>query len=581
MHARNRTWLLGSDPVERCRQRTLPVEGGDGSTLSLDFITGILDPRLAFTRTTNATFINSQGYVQYADSNIFYNSSWTDANNTPSAWSVGSGTASRSEETRTFTTSASQVTINQTRNTASGIRYTASVEVTAVTGSQRIDDVIVGLGGSSYQYYFNGSAVAGTTTLIPGVVSVAFTVGGATTTVRVGSGVQGTNTTGSVTLRYPQFEPGTVPLRTYRPNDSTTASYQAPRFEYDPTTTPPTPRGLLIEGSATNLALRSNDFNSTINDGTNWTNSGYTIGDVSTTLPDGTTGNACRIFGSSSGSIRSTALTVSQNSSYTWSFWARNNGGSQARYRVWNATAGSSIVDYSQSANNYVSQIGGANNTSLTWVRVFVTFTTPTGCTSIYVYPCSSDSGTVDLLVWGAQVEAGSGASSYIPTGASQGSRAKDVCNITGSNFLSWFVDGPGTIVAQSDNVKSNTRNLLCQINKDGSNYIQMGVAAGAGSGEALFYNPDGFSQSGTTPSLNTAYKSAYVWDTTYFKMCLNGNLGSADVLGNIVSSGMVDLSIGGDLTNPTDVYIKNGHIRSLKYWPTRLPDAQLQALTT
>jgi hypothetical protein len=43
----------------------------------------------------------------------------------------------------------------------------------------------------------------------------------------------------------------------------------------------------------------------------------------------------------------------------------------------------------------------------------------------------------------------------------------------------------------------------------------------------------------------------------------------------------MVNLSIGGDLTNPTDVYIKNGHIRSLKYWPTRLPDAQLQALTT
>ena len=63
MHARNRTWLLGSDPVERCRQRTLPVEGGDGSTLSLDFTTGVLDPRLTFTRSTTATYINSQGYV--------------------------------------------------------------------------------------------------------------------------------------------------------------------------------------------------------------------------------------------------------------------------------------------------------------------------------------------------------------------------------------------------------------------------------------------------------------------------------------------------------------------------------------
>jgi hypothetical protein len=26
---------------------------------------------------------------------------------------------------------------------------------------------------------------------------------------------------------------------------------------------------------------------------------------------------------------------------------------------------------------------------------------------------------------------------------------------------------------------------------------------------------------------------------------------------------------------------MKNGHIRSFKYWPTRLPNAQLQSLTT
>ena len=63
MQARNRTWLLGSDPVERCRQRTMAIEGGDGSTLSLDFTTmgGVLDPRLTFSRASTATFVNSQG----------------------------------------------------------------------------------------------------------------------------------------------------------------------------------------------------------------------------------------------------------------------------------------------------------------------------------------------------------------------------------------------------------------------------------------------------------------------------------------------------------------------------------------
>jgi len=36
---------------------------GDGSTLNLDFTTGVLDSRLTFTRSTTATYINSSGYV--------------------------------------------------------------------------------------------------------------------------------------------------------------------------------------------------------------------------------------------------------------------------------------------------------------------------------------------------------------------------------------------------------------------------------------------------------------------------------------------------------------------------------------
>ncbi len=39
---------------------------GDGSTLSLDFTTGVLDSRLTFTRSTTATYINSSGYVTSA-----------------------------------------------------------------------------------------------------------------------------------------------------------------------------------------------------------------------------------------------------------------------------------------------------------------------------------------------------------------------------------------------------------------------------------------------------------------------------------------------------------------------------------
>jgi hypothetical protein len=187
--------------------------------------------------------------------------------------------------------------------------------------------------------------------------------------------------------------------------------------------------------------------------------------------------------------------------------------------------------------------------------------------------------------MWGAMLEAGSGASSYIPTGASQGSRAADSCVMTGTNFSSWFTQGEGTIVAQSDNIKVNGRNLLCQISNAGSTYIQLGNKALAGAGESIGYlvsgSIEGYADSNNNPALNTAYKTAYVWSTNYFNVCVNGTLATADTSGNIATSGMTQMVIGADATTPTDSYIKNGHIRSLKYYPTRLANAQLQALTT
>jgi hypothetical protein len=43
---------------------------GDGSMLTLDFTTGVLDPRLTFTRASTATFINSSGLVASASTDV-------------------------------------------------------------------------------------------------------------------------------------------------------------------------------------------------------------------------------------------------------------------------------------------------------------------------------------------------------------------------------------------------------------------------------------------------------------------------------------------------------------------------------
>lgn len=365
-----------------------------------------------------------------------------------------------------------------------------------------------------------------------------------------------------------------------------TATTNEPRFDY----TGGTARGLLIEGTATNLALRSNDFNTTVTDGTQWIVSGYTRGDVSTTLPDGTTGNACRISGTGSASFRTPSVAVTASTAYTFSFWARNNGGSQARYRVWNATAGSSIVDYTLPGSNYVSQIGGANNTSTTWVRVSVTFTTPVGCTSIFVYPTSSDSGTVDLLLWGAQVEAGSGASSYIPTGASQVQRLADKMSMTDISTMQWN-QTQGTFFLHMD-VAAETNFSSFPA------FMGMYTATPVRVVRVLLNN-----SSGTNPRIGTdtwtstptqILASLVTRSTapTAFKHAFAlSNTGQS--LAQVVNGGAVTTTTGtGTLGTPTrllwhqdpsagDTEYFPVHIRTIKYWPTALSNATIQALTT
>ena len=52
-------------------------------------------------------------------------------------------------------------------------------------------------------------------------------------------------------------------------------------------------------------------------------------------------------------------------------------------------------------------------------------------------------------LFWGAQLEAGSFATSYIPTVASQVTRAADQASIVAPNFAPWYNQSEGTLVAE------------------------------------------------------------------------------------------------------------------------------------
>jgi hypothetical protein len=154
------------------------------------------------------------------------------------------------------------------------------------------------------------------------------------------------------------------------------------------TTLSVTPRpGALPAGNV----LRSSD---SIGDG-NWVMFG---GGLAATLnyasaPDGTQ-NASRAVATQPGGhglVQQVAVT--ENTSYTLAFWARNNGGTAAAYSVHCASLGTDII----ATTSYIASINSAS-----WTEVSATFTTPAGCTSIYAY-LLRDSGTpVDVLLWRA-----------------------------------------------------------------------------------------------------------------------------------------------------------------------------------
>lgn len=103
--------------------------------------------------------------------------------------------------------------------------------------------------------------------------------------------------------------------------------------------------------------------------------------------------------------IRQT-VTVTASTTYTFSFYAKRGTATDAKYSVFNVTAGTNII----SQTSYYSQIN-----STTWTRVQITFTTPVGCTQINVYPMRDSGQLGTTFVWGCQLELGFSAKTYVP----------------------------------------------------------------------------------------------------------------------------------------------------------------------
>ena len=184
--------------------------------------------------------------------------------------------------------------------------------------------------------------------------------------------------------------------------------------------------------------------------------------------------------------------------------------------------------------------------------------------------------GSSGVTLFGLQLEAGAFPTSYIPTSGSTVTRSADVASITGSNFSSWY--NPIESSAFVDVIMKNS--------KGGA-----GLPAYAFKGSSNYYY--GFSRDSVNPYhyVNTSNVNSYLYGTLSsngnYKACMtwkqndiNSYINSVQNYNtNSVTLFTPDILYLGAVTNTPNIL--NGTIRKFTYYPKRLTDAQLQALTT
>jgi hypothetical protein len=351
------------------------------------------------------------------------------------------------------------------------------------------------------------------------------------------------------------------------------AAINEPRFDYDPVTL--AAKGLLIEEQRTNLLVRSEEL-----DNAAWTKSAVTITANATAAPDGTS-TADKLTPDVTLATHFAGQTVTTTAvAHTYSAYLKAGGYSWAILYASGVNQGV----YFDLANGVVgsSFIGAPTSSSITpvgngWYRCSITFTATTG-TAARVYASSANTvstfagdGTSGIFIWGAQLEAGAFATSYIPTVASQVTRSADVATMTGTNYSSWYNPSEGSLVAEFTFLP-RTLSGTAVIAYNGSSNGRWSYLSSA---SARMNDGTNTAVAGNITTPTAVNKTASALSSAGMAISLNGAApGTSAYVGTFGSQNALDI---GQQSGAASI---NGHIRQIAYYNTRLPNATLQALT-
>ena len=196
--------------------------------------------------------------------------------------------------------------------------------------------------------------------------------------------------------------------------------------------------------------------------------------------------------------------------------------------------------------------------------RKTYTFTPTAGSSTFTV------SGDVNF----AQLEAGSFATSFIPTAASSVTRNADVVSMTGTNFSSWYNASEGTISVLVSDLKNTAAAALASLDFSNTNRMTLNAV----SGDVLFaVRREAALQANISCGAYTSgqYQIVGAYKNNNFAAAANGNATTTDASGTIPTA--IKLSIGSYNTGNLTM---TGYIKKLAYYPQRLVDNEVQAFS-
>jgi hypothetical protein len=518
---------------------------------------------LSFTRASDGTRINSAGLVEVVAWNLveqsetFDNASWAKLAGGTSTVTVtanngiapnGTTTADRIQLTRD---SSGFAQVTQTLTTTTSQSYTFSVYLKSLSGTPTV--MFGSFGGTNAQ----------TATLTNEWVRYTWTATSPSTSafpmLMIWGGVASTSLSADFLAWGYQLNEGA--LKPYFP---TTDRLNVPRLTYQNGGGGGCP-SLLLEPQRTNLILQSNTFNTT------WAMfTGPAVTPNTTTSPDGTT--SATTLNSSGGTndfLYQTLSGLTVGATYSFSFYIKNLNSTASRF--W-GPSGSSIVDLSWSGSTLVSISGtGASFTSVgnDWYRVVQTGTTPTATPTMRIY-ADVNNTSKSVYIYGAQFEAGSYPTSYIPTTSSSATRVADACFKTGISSLIGQTEG---VIFCDVNLKLRTSFSYFAINNNGSSSQYVGIYFRTNAIELEVSNSG--LQAGIVYS-NTStgrFKIAAAYKASDFVLYVNGTQIGTYTSGSVPTCNKLDL-------------FAYSQEQPLEYneavlFPTRLTNAELASLTT